>query len=326
MVLLNNVPVDELDEAIFAAARKAAALGVTSIVDFEMVPNLQLWPKRVEKGFNSLRVHCGMYEEHVADAIDAGLKSGDQVPGGNGLLTDGSLGARTAFCCAPYPGTNDHGLWIYPTSTLKEMVTYGTKHNLTLAVHAIGDKANQLVLETLASLSPPPIAGSSIEHAQLVSTSDFPLFAALSLIASIQPEHLNDDKELCDRFWGGRSDRAFAYRSLEDAGATIRLGSDAPVAKLDPWGAMAAALSRERAGEEGTSGAAWHPEQRLSSNEVAWAASTWSGRTSVEVGEVADLCVLPMDPLVATPKELRAMQMWATMLGGEWTHRSSSSL
>lgn len=202
------------------------------------------------------------------------------------------------------------------------MCTFGTEHSLTLAVHAIGDEANSRVLATLASLSPPPLAGSSIEHAQLVSTSDFHLFSSLSLIASIQPEHLNDDKELADRFWGDRSDRAFAYRSLEDAGATIRLGSDAPVAKLDPWGAMAAALSRERAGEEGTTGAAWHPEQRLSSNEVAWSSSTWSGKSSVEVGNKADLCVLPVDPLVATPKELRAMRVAATMLGGEWTHRS----
>ena len=233
------------------------------------------------------------------------------------IFQDGSLGARTAYCCDPYPDTNDHGLWIYSTSTLKAMVNYGTLHSLTLAVHAIGDRANSLVLETLASLDPPPLPGSSIEHAQLVCTSDFPLFHSLSLIASIQPEHLNDDKELCDRFWAGRSGRAFAYRSLEDAGATIRLGSDAPVAKLDPWGAMAAALSRTRAGEE----EAWHPEQRLSSNEAAWSSSTWSGETRVREGDPADLCVLPVDPLVALPEDLRAMRVTATMLGGVWTHR-----
>ncbi|KAL8279430.1 hypothetical protein RQP46_008242 [Phenoliferia psychrophenolica] len=205
--ILNSVPDAELDKAVFTAAQIAASRGVTSIFDFEMEHNLSIWTRRVqEKGFNLLRVRCAMYEQHVRDAVDAGLSSGDEIPGGNGLLTvgsykiisDGSLGARTAFCCAPYPGTADYGLWNYPTPTLHAMCTYGTKNNLTLAVHAIGDKANELVLETLASLSPPPLAGSSIEHAQLVLTSDFHLFAKLSLVASIQPEHLNDDKELCD--------------------------------------------------------------------------------------------------------------------------------
>ncbi|KAK4705606.1 hypothetical protein P7C70_g594, partial [Phenoliferia sp. Uapishka_3] len=332
MVILNKVDDDVLDAAIEVAATKASSIGVTSIVDFEMVHNIPQWTRRVqEKNFNRLRVHCGMYEEHIQDAIDAGLKSGDEIPGGKGLLTvgsykiitDGSLGARTAYCCEPYPGTQDHGLWIYPTPTLHAMATYGTANSLTLAIHAIGDLANNLVLSTFQSLSPPPLPGSSIEHAQLVSTDDFHLFAKLSLIASVQPEHLNDDKELCARYWSGRLDRAFAFKTLEDSGATIRLGSDAPVAQLNPWGAMAAAISRERPGEEGMPGAAWHPEQRLSGNEVAWFSSTCSGKTSIAEGDLADLIVLPADPLKASAKDLRAMAdtVQGTMLGGEWTYR-----
>ncbi|KAM0749855.1 hypothetical protein T439DRAFT_381413 [Meredithblackwellia eburnea MCA 4105] len=332
MGVLNNVPMDQLDAAVDASGREAAALGVTHILDLEMVHNMANWTRRVDKGFKWLRVRVGMYCDHIQDAISRGLKSGDLIPEGKGLLTvgpykivtDGSLGARTAYCHDPYPGTkDDYGLWIYPTQTLHAMATYGTKHNLQLAIHAIGDRANALVLDTFSKLDPPPLPGSSIEHAQLVSVEDFPSFAKLDLIASVQPEHLNDDKELSDRFWGCRSNRAFAYRSLEDAGARLALGSDAPVAALNPWGAMAAALSRERPGEEGQDGAAWHPEQCLSSNKVAWKWSTWTDEVSIKVGDAADMCILADDPLVLDAKALRHMKVLGTLLGGDWTFKSA---
>lgn len=110
------------------------------------------------------------------------------------------------------------------------MLEYGVKHNLRLAVHAIGDKANKRTLSAFAALDPPPRAGSSIEHAQLLLLDeDLALFGKLGIIASIQPEHLCDDIDLCERFWPGMTHRAFPYRSLVDAGAKIRLGSDCPV-------------------------------------------------------------------------------------------------
>lgn len=160
------------------------------------------------------------------------------------------------------------------------MLERGVKHGFRLAVHAIGDEANRRTLAALAALDPSPLPGSSIEHAQLLLDEDLSTFKKLGIVASIQPEHLLDDIELCQRFWPGMTDRAFPYRSLVDAGAKIRLGSDCPVAPLEPWGAMAAAVSRERAGTEGMGG--WHPEQRLT-NAEAWQASTWNNKTSVEV-------------------------------------------
>lgn len=196
-------------------------------------------------------------------------------------LQDGSLGARTAFCCQHYPNEPDNfGLWIYEDKTLQSMLERGVRHQLKLAVHAIGDEANARTLNAFAALDPPALPGSSIEHAQLLEEKDLPLFSKLGLIASIQPEHLNDDVELCERFWAGWEHRAFPYRWLVDAGVKIRLGSDCPVAPLEPWGAMAAAVSRERAGQEGLGG--WHEEQRLTNRE-AWEASTWNGKARIEV-------------------------------------------
>nr|BFF14577.1 hypothetical protein GCM10025699_58800 [Microbacterium flavescens] len=132
-------------------------------------------------------------------------------------------------------------------------------------------------------------------------------------MASVQPEHAMDDRDVADRYWAGRTGRAFAFETLVAAGVTVRLGSDAPVAPLDPWVSMAAAVSRARDGR-----ASWHPEQRLVSS-VALAASA-RGRSAVETGSAADLVVTEADPLAATDAELRSFDVAATLLGGRFTH------
>ncbi|KAK4058295.1 hypothetical protein OIO90_000452 [Microbotryomycetes sp. JL221] len=312
--VVNDLSEDALWPLLQASAKAAAARGVTSIVDLEMKHNIPNWLGRIARGFDSLRVDIGMYCAHLDDAISLNLKSGDLIPGGNDLLTvgpykiitDGSLGARTAFCCQHYPNEpTNFGLWIYEDKTLQSMLERGVANGFKLAVHAIGDEANGRTLRALAALDPPALPGSSIEHAQLLEERDLPLFSRLGIIASIQPEHLNDDVELCERFWPDRQHRAFPYRWLVDAGAKIRLGSDCPVAPLEPWGAMAAAVSRERAGQEGKGG--WHEEQRLTNRE-AFEASTWNGQASLKTGQLADLIVINRDPLSANAKDLRHSQ------------------
>ncbi|MCY7412240.1 MAG: amidohydrolase family protein, partial [Salinibacterium sp.] len=146
-----------------------------------------------------------------------------------------------------------------------------------------------------------------------LAESDLPRFARLGVTASVQPEHAMDDRDVAERYWHSRTARMYPFRSLLDAGATLLLGSDAPVAPLDPWVAISAAVSRARDGR-----APWHPEQRITTAE-AIAAST---RTTVAVGQSADLVVTELDPSAATGDELRAMPVAATMLAGRFTYRS----
>ncbi|GAA6054159.1 hypothetical protein JCM3770_003224 [Rhodotorula araucariae] len=324
---INEVADDIKDAAVADAACRAAAQGVTEIVDLEMDFNVDTWTRRVQdKGINQLRVRCGIYAEHLQSAISAGHRTGDVAPGTDGLvtvgphkiITDGSLGSRTACCHDPYPGQpSNYGHFEYPPQTLLEMMTTATRAGMTLAVHAIGDRANELTLEAFATLDPPALAGSSIEHAQLLTLADLPRFAALGLVASIQPTHMADDRELAEQFWPGRTARAFPFRSLVDAGATLKMGSDAPVAPIDPWDAMAVAISRSGRGQEHLP--PWHPEQAISAQE-AWKASTSSGKARVEIGDRADLVLLAQDPLSIGAEALRNMQVRGTMLGGRWTH------
>ena len=121
-----------------------------------------------------------------------------------------------------------------------------------------------------------------------------------------------DDRAVADRYWAGRTARAFPLRSLIDAGATIVLGSDAPVAPLDPWITIAAAVGRARDGLP-----PWHPEQAISAAEAI--ASSTHGRVRVAVGDPADLCVVEIDPLAATAEALRQMAVSATLIAGRFT-------
>ncbi len=137
--------------------------------------------------------------------------------------------------------------------------------------------------------------------------------ARLGLVASVQPEHAVDDRDVADRYWAGRTDRAFAYRALHDAGVPLALGSDAPVAPLDPWIAIAGAVHRSRDDRP-----PWHPEQQISIDTALRASS--HGR--IEPGARADLVVVDLSPLTSDPDALRTMPVTATMLGGRWTYQT----
>jgi predicted amidohydrolase YtcJ len=122
-----------------------------------------------------------------------------------------------------------------------------------------------------------------------------------------------DDRDVADRYWAGRTGRAFALRSLLDAGARLLFGSDSPVAPLDPWVTMAAAVGRARDGL-----GPWHPEQAVTIDEALDA----STRSRIAVGEPADLVVTQVDPRAATADELRSMPVDGTLLAGRWTWKA----
>ena len=302
-----------LDQWAETAARSAAERGVVGIVELEMDWNLDTWVRRIDGGLDSLRVEFGIYTQHLDRAIALGLHTGQRVNelltvGGYKVLTDGSLNTRTAYCFDAYPGRpGEFGLLTMPPDELLPHLRTAAAAGISPVVHAIGDHAVSLVLDSFAQLG----TGGRMEHAQLVALADFPRFAQLGVTASVQPDHAMDDRDVADRYWQGRTDRTFALRSLLDAGAELALGSDAPVSPLDPWITAAAAVGRTRGGRE-----PWHPEQRITAAE-ALAAST---RTTVEVGQPADLIVTSVDPWSADVDALYGMTVDATLLGGRFTH------
>ncbi|MBB5632355.1 hypothetical protein BKA04_000578 [Cryobacterium mesophilum] len=314
---LQNVPESTLDGWLQDAAILAAGRGVVGVVELEMAANVDTWRRRYADGFDGLRIQVGIYTPYLEAALAAGLRTGDALDdeglltvGPFKILTDGSLNTRTAYCVDPYPGTAERGMLTVTTDELLPLLRAAVGGGIAPAVHAIGDEAVRLVLDAFTMLDGSPLpAGTRMEHAQLVRTEDFSRFAALGVAASVQPEHAMDDRDVADRYWAGRTDRSFALRSLLDAGAELLLGSDAPVAPLDPWTTLSAAVTRARDGRE-----PWHPEQAITVDEGIAA----SAHSVVAVGEVADLIAVDRDPHV--PGNLAGMPVALTLLAGRATH------
>jgi predicted amidohydrolase YtcJ len=317
-----------LDQWTLDAAHAAAARGVVGIVDLDMAYNSAEWARRAAavRGQYPLLVDTGVYPEHLEQAISDGLRTGVEIAPGIKvgpfkIITDGSLNTRTAHCVEPYLGVagDVRGAMNFDLAEIERILLRAHTAGFELAVHAIGDEANRLILDLMEAHSLP----GRIEHAQLVRAEDFPRFGRLGIVASVQPEHAIDDRDVTDLYWADRSNRAFALRTLVDQGARLLLGSDAPVAPLDPWVSIAAAVTRTRDGRE-----PWHPEQSLSLSE-ALACST---RSTIEVGQPADIVVLDADPYwlvdacgqdaAKASDAVRAMPVWLTFRRGEVTFRA----
>ncbi|GAA1773822.1 amidohydrolase family protein [Agromyces lapidis] len=318
---LDDVADALLDGWVADAARRAAERGVVGVVDYEMRWNRDDWVRRAAGGF-PLRVAFGIYPQHLERAIALGLRTGDEVEGTDGLvtvggakvITDGSLNTRTAWCFDPYPGldahAHPHGLATVPYDELVPHLRLAHAHGITPAVHAIGDRANARVLDAFEEVG----CTGSIEHAQLLRHDDVARFARLGIVASVQPEHAMDDRDVADRYWAGRTDRAFMLAELAAAGVELALGSDAPVAPLDPWIAIAAAVGRARDGRT-----PWHPEQSIDAR-AALSASTNGAGDTVRAGQPADLAIVELDPFAASADELRSMPVAATLVAGRFTY------
>ena len=240
------------DALVATMARDAAARGVVGLVDLDMAWNEAAWSRRLDGGFDTLRVEFGIYPEFLDRAIAEGLRTGDPVRGAASdlarvgslkVITDGSLGTRTAACSHAYPGDpHNHGVLAVDPATLRRAHDHGDRSG-----HLVRDPRDRRHRELpCARRVRPHRRVGTIEHAQLVAHADIPRFARLGVGASVQPEHAIDDRDLTDSIWAEQTALPYPLRSLADSGANLLFGSDAPVSPLDPWAAIAAATFRTR--------------------------------------------------------------------------------
>ena len=314
---------DEMVEASRDGVRIANARGVTAVHDKDgWLGALGVFQQLQSEGSLSLRV----WESHPKDELDTLLALPLRGPFGNDMLRlgyvkafmDGTLGSQTARML------DGSGVEITSRAELEETIVHAAERGFPVAVHAIGDRANRDALdafeatrETWRGLRP------RVEHAQLLAPEDLPRFAELGVACSVQFSHAPSDRDLADRFWAEKTDRAYAYRSLWDSEALVANGSDAPIEELDPWAGICAGVLRtidERP--------AWHPEQRLTLEQAliatcvnpAWLAGDEWRRGKLIPGFLADLVVLDRDPFTVEQEELSSIQVVATMVGGRWVH------
>jgi predicted amidohydrolase YtcJ len=313
-------PDEEYLEAMRAGVRLANARGVTAVHDKDgWLGALRLWSQLEERGHLSLRVWQSIPHDKLDDAASIGMRSGMGSPwlrlGYLKVFMDGTLGSQTAWML------DDSGVRITSGAELADIVRRGAAAGFPVAVHAIGDKANREALDAFEQTKDvwsPLGLRQRIEHCQLLAPEDLPRFAKLGVACSVQFSHAPSDRDMADRYWAGKTDGAYAFRSLLDSGAVVANGSDAPIEELDPLAGIRAGVRRsidERP--------AWHPEQTLTVDQAfhatsvapAWLAGDERRRGRLIPGQVADLVVLDRDPW----EDLDA-QVVATMAGGRWVH------
>ncbi|CAM5784547.1 amidohydrolase [Cellulomonas persica] len=317
---VEHLPDATVDALVDEALTAAAARGVVGVVDLEIADNLAVWRRRVAAGSVPMRVRAGVWQPYLDRVVREELSTTDPVAAGSlvvqgplKVIVDGSLNTRTAWCDEPYPGTDHHGVLSVPEAELVPLLAHATRHGLRVAVHAIGDAAVRLALDAIAATG----ARGSVEHAQLVAADDVARFAALGVVASVQPAHLLDDRDVAARHWAGRTARAFPYGTLHRAGVALAFGSDAPVAALDPWLAIDAAVHRAAPGDQ-----PFHGDEALPAS-VALASSVDGEPLGLRVGGPGDLVVLDDDPvaLAAEPGGLRGVRVAGTLVAGRWAFR-----
>lgn len=309
-------------EAQESALARLTARGLVGLVDMEFEGAWRRWPKRE----SPVRVRAAVYPHELDEVIARGFRTGDVLTarvtmGPLKIISDGSLGTGSAWCHEPYQGLpqgtpNPCGAPNLTAEELDTLLRRAKAAGLEVALHAIGDRAASAALDAFETTG----AAGSIEHAQLLRHRDLPRFASLGVTASIQPHHLIDDRDIASALWAGRTERVFPARSLLEAGATLALGSDAPVSPLDPWLAIASAV--HRSGDERPG---WHPHQSLTPRQAL--AASVDGRRLVP-GQPGDLVVLDANPLrtnadpALTAHRLRRMPVRATVCAGEITHEA----
>ena len=322
----------ERDQALAKAQDALLAFGITGIAD--MGTTSEDWNSYRRAGDGGwLKIRIFSYSAGLEPILVIGGNAptpwlyGDRLRmGGVKLYADGALGSRGARLKAPYSDSpNNRGLQFVEDTKLRTIMSRAALDGYQIAIHAIGDAANAQALDAFSELQATYTGDRRwrIEHAQILDTADIPRFAKLGVIASMQPVHQTSDRTMAEaRLDPGRLKGAYAWRSLQTAGAKLAFGSDTPVESPDPFAGLAAAITREDAKGEPFGG--WQPQERVS-REAALAGFTTGGAYAAfaedKVGRLApglwaDFILVDRDPLLVTPSELRATNVLETWIAG----------
>jgi predicted amidohydrolase YtcJ len=341
-LITRAIPPATLDATIEkarAALTHAASLGVTTIQDMTASAT-ELRAYHALRAAHELTARIYSIQNHGIEGLaDAGIATGfgdDWIRiGGQKLFADGSMGSGTAAFFEPYtddPSTS--GLLIHTPEALEKAIFAADAAGFQVIVHAIGDRANAMVLDAIDKLQRERGARdrrARIEHAQVVRDSDKRRFRTLGVIASIQPSHCIDDMRWAEKRIGKERSRiAYDFKSFADAGARIAFGTDWYVEPLNPMLGLYAAVTRQY--PDGTPAGGWFPEERITMAQAieyytlgsAYAEFAEERKGSITEGKLADLVLLSKDLFSVPPREILETRPVLTIVGGRVVYEQSS--
>jgi predicted amidohydrolase YtcJ len=329
----------ELQEQTLAAIAEANRWGLTGIHDAGVGPEgIAVYEELAREGRYSLRNYVMI--RATDSVLDAFMRRGPQKGLYDGriwlraikITADGALGSRGAALLEPYsddPGNT--GLITTPAERIKSVAVRALRAGFQVNVHAIGDRANRIVLDQFeAALREVPTADHRfrIEHAQILRYQDMPRFAELDVIPSMQGSHQTSDMYwVPNRIGWARAQGAYAWRSLLNTGVVIPNGSDFPVEAVNPLISFHALFTRQDA--ENFPPGGWMPEQRATRQEALLSMTLWPAYASfmetesgsLTAGKYADFVVLDRDIMTAAPEEILKTQVVLTVVGGRTVYK-----
>jgi len=323
---------EQEDSAVARALAYAASLGVTATGNMSASwANLAAYKRMERAGRMTARVilYIPIDQWHaVADSVRNG--AGDdwvRIGGVKGYM-DGSAGSRTAFFFEPFSDSAGYyGLMRQPEADMRAWVGAADSAGLQIAVHAIGDRANAIILAIYDSVTHAHGARDRrfrVEHAQHLRPQEIPLFGPRRVVPSMQPYHAIDDGRWVEQRIGPvRIKTTYAFRTLLDTEAPLAFGSDWTVAPLDPMLGVYAAVTRRTLDDKNPGG--WVPEQKISVGEAlraytygnAWATFNEQKWGTIAPGRFADVVVLDRDPFAVQPESLGTIKPRFTIVGGK---------
>jgi predicted amidohydrolase YtcJ len=331
-------PPDLEDRALDAAMRYVAEQGVTSVHHMGDWHELEVFARAHKAGKLRTRIYDAVplrTWERLRDAVATKQFGGADGRGDDWLkigalkgFVDGSLGSHTAAFEQPFTDTpKDRGFFVNTPEDLYAWTSGADKAGLHVAVHAIGDRANHMLLDIYERVAREDGARDRrfrIEHAQHLLPADIPRFAALGVIPSMQPYHAIDDGRWADKVIGAeRARTTYAFRSLLDAKARLAFGSDWFVAPAVPLAGIYAAVTRRTLDDAHPDG--WVPSQKITVEEAvraytagtAYAEFAEDRKGRLSPGYLADLVMLDRNIFEIPPPEIRDTRVRLTVAGGQ---------
>ena len=340
----------EMEEALHAALKEAARVGLTSVHDITTGPEawngnftgeIELLRRAELEGWLTCRIYAitpiANWKNLEAAGISHDMGSDFLEMGAVKAFADGSLGSRTAWMFKPFdddPGNSGLPMPLMaPPAKLEEIARQADQAGIQICTHAIGDRAVASLLDIYERIGGehPARHRFRVEHAQHVRPEDIARFGKLGIVASMQPYHAIDDGRWAEKRIGHeRARTSYAWKSMLNAGAELAFGSDWPVAPLDPLLGIYAAVTR--ATLDGKNPGGWFPEERLTVEDAlraytlgaAYAAFQEKEKGAISPGKLADVVVLSDDLLRIRPERIKDVQVDITIVGGKVVYKRSS--
>jgi predicted amidohydrolase YtcJ len=321
---------ERFDQAVRDTIAECLAKGLTGAHE----PGLDLsaiasYTRLIERGQFPFRVFAALSGKKAwgryRDGAPETVGDGRLVVGAVKLWLDGALGSRGAALHSPYcDDPANTGLVLVPPEDVERLTREVSARGFHVWVHAIGDRANTMVLDVFEHVRAVggPQSRLRVEHAQILTPADIPRFARLGVVPSMQPTHCTSDMRWAgERLGPERLAGAYAWRSVLDSGAYIAGGSDFPVEDANPFHGLHAAVTR-RPLEGADPG--WQPEQRMTRDEAVRSFTIWNARSigleadqgSLEVGKRADLIALSDDAFTCAEERIAGLAPVLTVVGG----------